>query len=469
MKKKLFVGPRIRRLRRDRGLTQAAMAEDLEVSVSYINLIERNQRPLTAELLLRMAQTYDLELASFAEEGGDKLFQRLSDAFRDPLFQQMEIRREDLSEMAAGNPVMAEAFTALYSAYRDTATRLAELQSARSDLAKSSPLEESRAFLKQHNNYFDMIDRAAEAMAQDMRLIEKGPWQALTERALDLHGLKVRVLPEAIMHGTLRRHDPHRREISLSESLDAASRHFQLALQLVFIELKSRIDTTLDTGKFSSENGRRISRLTLANYAAAAIIMPYTHFHKSAEELSYDIEALTRRYGVSFEQACHRLTSLQRDEQTGIPFFFLRVDTAGNVSKRYDGGNFPFARFGGACPLWNIHETFSRRRTILTQIIELPGGERFFSIARTVSSSAGHYQAAHSVRAVALGCSIQEAEKLIYTKNIDLEKAPAMPIGVTCRLCDRPDCGARAHPVLHHQLTHQDFRRDVVPFTFHVD
>ncbi|MEL7486073.1 MAG: short-chain fatty acyl-CoA regulator family protein, partial [Pseudomonadota bacterium] len=232
---------------------------------------------------------------------------------------------------------------------------------------------------------------------------------------------------------------------------------------------RDALDAAVNEARFKTDAGRRLARAALANYAAAAVIMPYDRFHQSAIALKFDIEALARRFGASFEQVCHRLATLQRPGAEGVPFFFLRIDAAGNISKRFSGGVFPFARYGGSCPLWNIHEAFRTPRRIFTQIVALPDGARYFSIARTVNSASSGFGTPIAERAVALGCDIAEAHRLIYADGIDLDAAAATPIGVTCRLCERSDCASRAHPPLKRRLIVDDHRRLRAPFSFAFD
>lgn len=467
-KRKLYLGPQIRRLRRERGLTQAQMAGELGVSPSYVNLVERNQRPVSADLLVRLAQSYDLDLSAFSENRADDLFASLNDAFADPLFQSAGVTREDAHELAAGNPVLGEAVAALYRAYRDAQSELFDARAAARS-GGADPVEEARTFLHANRNYFHALDEAGEKIAREADTPGQGLFPALSARLKNAHRLRVRVLPADVMSGAYRRLNRHSGEVLISESLDSASRAFHLALQLTLIEESAALDKLVNAAKFESDAGRRLARAALANYAAAAIMLPYEAFRKSAAELSYDIEMLSRRFGASFEQVAHRLTTLQRPGAEGVPFFFLRVDAAGNISKRYSADIFPFARYGGSCPLWNIHDTFKTPRKILTQILQLPDGSRYFSIARTVQSEAGGFGAPHAERAVALGCAIEHAGKLIYAKGVDLETAEATPIGVTCRLCERPDCAARAHPPLRRRLIVDEHRRLATPFSFSFD
>jgi predicted transcriptional regulator len=266
------------------------------------------------------------------------------------------------------------------------------------------------------------------------------------------------------MTGFLRRFEPHRREILLDETLDNAGANFQLALQVVYMEMTDIISEQLKGSSFETGSGEKLARRALANYAAGAIMMPYHAFARAAENKYYDIEVLMRQFGVSFEQVAHRLTTLQKAGDAGVPFFFIRLDAAGNVSKRLDGAGFPFARHGGSCPLWVLHKAFASPRQVMTQWVELPDGERFFSVVRTVTAGGGGYNRPSVERAIALCCSSQHAHKLIYAKDINISKVEPTPIGITCRLCHRADCLARAEPPIGRSLLPEDYRRPATPF-----
>lgn len=468
-RRKLYVGPQVRRLRRDRGLTQAQMAGDLQISPSYVNLIERNQRPVSADILIRLSSVYGLDLSHLATADSDALFSELAGAFADPIFKNAGASREDAFDLAAGNPVLGEAVAQLYRAWRSAQTELVEARAAGRGGADADPVEEARAFLQANRNHFPAIDAAAERIAGELSADGTSLIDALAARFAGRHRYKVRILPDEVMTGAYRRLNRHAGELALSERLDNASRVFQLALQLSLIELQGALDQTVNAARFTSDGGRRLSRAALANYAAAAIMMPYEAFLNAAKSLKYDVEAIGRRFGASFEQVAHRLTTMQRPGAEGVAFFFVRVDAAGNMSKRYSGDVFPFARFGGSCPLWNIHETFRLPRRILTQIIALPDGARYFSIARTVQGGAGGFNAPSAERAVALGCRIEDAGALIYAQGLDPERAAATPIGLTCRLCERIDCAARAYPPPKRRLVIDEQSRLAAPFSFAFD
>jgi predicted transcriptional regulator/DNA-binding XRE family transcriptional regulator len=463
--RRLYVGPSLRRIRRDRGLTQSDMAADLEVSPSYIALLERNHRPLSAELLLRLAQTYQIDMSTLADNGSDDAV-RLQNVLKDPLFADIELPSLETTDVVTNFPGIAEAFLRLFTAYQEEHLALADRGAEGRPAAAGGkgaeppdPVAESRRFLAARRNSFPLLDDMAERLAQSI----KGN-DGLVGYLAARHDLRVRRVPPEVMVGSTRRLDPHRKQILLDDEMDGASQNFQLALQLAYLEMGKEIDTVLHDGSFTTEAGERLTRRALASYAAAAVLMPYSAFAKAAEARHYDVEALGRQFGASFEQTAHRLTTLQKPGQERVPFFFIRVDEAGNVSKRLDSAGFPFARHGGGCPLWNVHHAFRTPREIVTQWLELPDGERFFSIARTVTAGGGGFGRPRVDRAVALGCAAEHAVKLIYTQGRPAEAAT--PIGVTCRLCQRAECTARSAPPIGRQLLPDDIRRTSAPFGF---
>ena len=460
--RRLYVGPSLRRLRRDLGLTQSDMAQDLEVSASYIALLERNHRPLSAEMLVRLAQTYRLDVAALAAESGDDSA-RLQAALRDPMFGGIELKALEVADAAANFPGVTEAFLRLYTAYREEQLALADRSvDGREGEDASDPVAESRRFLAARRNSFPLLDDAAERLAQTVAADE-----GLAGHLKARHGLRVRRLPPDVMTGATRRLDRHRREVLLDDTLDGASQSFQLALQTAYLELEAEIGEVLAEGAFETEGGQRLTWRALASYAAAALLMPYTAFARAAEARRYDVEALARQFGASFEQTAHRLTTLQKPGQERVPFFFIRVDEAGNVSKRLDGAGFPFARHGGGCPLWSVHQAFRTPRQIVTQWLELPDGQKFFSIARTVTAGGGGFGAPRIERAIALGCAEEHAHRLVYAAD-HRGGGPeqATPIGVTCRLCHRAECAARSAPPIGRQILPDDYRRTLAPFGF---
>ncbi|WP_308910804.1 helix-turn-helix domain-containing protein [Pseudokordiimonas caeni] len=469
--KKIFAGPRIRRLRRELGLSQAQMSAALGFSTSYLNLVERNQRPVSAQFLLRLAEVYDVELATFAGTDEARAFADLTEIMADPMFKPLGLTRGDMQDMADAAPKGIEAFNLLYSALRQARQAASDLSNQVVDRTGTAtetvvPVDEVRDWLHDRRNYFPELDEAAESLHTELGLDRDDPFLLLSARLDEEHGVRVRIMPHEVMPETLRHFDFHRRQLQLSELLDRPARQFQIAFQLALLEQRPLIQRLSEVPTFQTDEAHRVLRISLANYFAAALIMPYGRFLKDARALKYDVEHLGRRYGCSFEQVCHRLTTLQKPGERGIPFFLVRVDKAGNVSKRYSAGRFHFTRFGGTCPLWSVHDTFTTPGRIVTQIIEMPDRTTYFTVSRTVRRVGAIFGAPDQQVAIGLGCDIGHARELIYAKGHDLENIDATPVGPDCRLCERPNCPQRAHPPLTRALILDERSRGISSYRF---
>ena len=464
--KPLYLGPRLKKLRRELGLTQAIMATDLDISPSYIALMERNQRPVTADMLLKLATTYRIDVGELADADADETSARLQGALKDPIFADIDIEPLDIEDIATSYPGIAEAMLRLHTAFGEDQLALAERRETRlgqgGEAGASDPVGEARAFLAARRNCFPELDDSAAEAARTLT-----DFAAMRDYLQTEHGLDLRLTDDGILRGALRWHDYHRRRIYIAERLDLSGRRFQAALQIAMLEQDAAIDALLAGGRFANQDTARMVRRALQSYWAAAVLMPYRAFARAAQELRHDVEALAARFSASFEQAAHRLTTLQRPGEEGVPFFFLRVDRAGNVSKRLDGAGFPLARHGGACPLWNVHTAFDRPGIVDAQLIELPDGERFVSIARTVQGGGGGFARPSVTRAVALACSAQHLDRLVYADV--LEGSDPTPIGVACRLCHRPRCIARSAPPMGREIVPSTYRESGVPFDFSID
>jgi predicted transcriptional regulator/transcriptional regulator with XRE-family HTH domain len=459
--KGVYLGPRLRRLRRELGLTQMEMAGDLEVSPSYIALMERNQRPVTAEVLLKLARAYTMDLSDLAGDDTADHAARLRSLLKDPLFADIDIHPGELGDIVSSFPGFSEAMLRLSTAHREAQLALADNRpSPRKGLPEAvDPLAATRRFLAARRNCFPALDAMAERLAA--KIAEKGGMQAYL---LERHSLRVRRMPPEVMSDSLRRHDRHRRDILLDTTMSAASQTFQLAIQLSHLEFGGDIASAVKEGGFTDESSTRIATRALASYCAAAMVMPYAAFAKAVDSCRYDVEWLSRQFGVSFEQAAHRLTTLQKPGQEKVPFFFIRVDVAGNVSKRLEGAHFPFAVHGCSCPLWSLHHVFRRPDEVLTQWLEFPDGQRFFSIARTVSTGGGAFGEPRVEHAIALVCEARHADRLVYHQPQKAEHPT--PVGTTCRLCHRINCAARAEPPIGRQIIGDEYRRTRTPFGF---
>jgi len=463
-------GRRIRAARVEKGLTQAALAGRLGVSASYLNLLEHDRRSLSAALLLRLAQALDLDVRSLDPRGSARVAADLSELFTDPMFEGQTPSAHDIEEIATGMPVLAEAILALYRAHRsarESADMLAERAVDRIDLGGTDrshlSSDEVSDFITRSGNYFPALEETVERVWRDASLhVGDDFFGSLAVYLEARHGVRVRVLEVRHMGGAVRRFDPERRELHLSEVLRRGSRNFQLAHQIGLLAGSPAIDEIVRSAGFGSEASRFLCRVALANYFAGAILMPYEPFLRAAQAERYDIDLLGHRFRSSFEQVCHRLTTLRRPNAEGVPFYFLRIDIAGNVSKRYSPGRLHFPRFSGLCPLWNVHAAFLRPGMMNVQLSRLPDGATLFSVARTVRKHYGGYHARNVLYAIGLGCDLAFAKELVYSDGVDLtHPEAAVPVGITCRSCEREHCEARAFPSLRKPLRVDENARGV--------
>ena len=457
---KLFAGHRVRRLRRGAGLTQAAMAERLDISPSYLNLIERNQRPLTAGLMLRLADLFDFDPRSLAADepggGGEALRRRLAD----PLFADLSIDRTEVEEWLAAAPGGAEAFARAFDRLREGG-----------DGTAAAPEDEAIAAVRREierwRNHFADLDATAEALADTLRLEDADLYGAIAERLRVKHRLAIRILPIDVMPDRLRRLDLHARQLQLSEMLDPASRSFQVAFQLAALEAKSEVDALVAGAAFGQRTAERLYRRHLFSYFAAALLMPYGRFIRACERTGYDLDLLQRRFNAGFEMVAHRLTTLSRVGARGLPFFMVRIDRAGQSSKSFAGASAArLVEAGTRCPLWRLHHAFDRPGELVRQLVALEDGSRWFTLARTVRPQSRSPTGVRAEFAIGLGVAADHAAALADTRGMDLKAGAATPIGLGCRHCTRPDCPQRAAPPIGRALLLNDRERGLTPFTF---
>jgi hypothetical protein len=448
-----LIGRTVRRLRTERDLSQQTLATRLGISASYLNLIEHDQRAVTASLLIKLAEILRVDLATLSGSAERQLEASMREAFADPALGADPVPEAEVAALAAGSPTAARAVQALYRAWRvarEDAAGIA-LPSGRRILL---PNEEARDLFDARMNHFPQVEQAAEAIAAELGAAPDGLNHAIAERLRQQHGVTVTVRQ---LDGALRRYDP--------ATLARESRSFQLAFQLALLEARAAIEAVLRDAAPSSPESAMLIRVGLLNYAAGALVMPYAPFLAAAQALRHDVAALAARFGVSFEQVCNRLATMQRPGARGVPFFFVRVDPAGNVSKRFSAAGFPFARFGGSCPRWVVHTAFATPGTIQVQVAELPDGAAFLCFARTVTRPAARWGDPAPMHVVAMGCAVAHAGDVVYADGLDLQRAK-VGIGLSCRLCDRPDCRSRAFPPLEHRLMLDPNSTGMSPYRF---
>lgn len=456
------IGRTVKRLRGERDLSQQALASRLGISASYLNLIEHDQRAVTASLLIKLAETLRVDLRELSGSQERQLETGLREAFSDPLLGADAVPEDEISSVAGGSPGAARAVLALYRAWRvarEDAGGIA-LPSGRRILL---PHEEARDLFDDRGNFFSVLETAAERLVSE--LAPGAPAEmnhAIAERLRGVHGVRVTV--EAL-DGALRRYDASARSLVLSESLPRESRGFHMAFQLALLEAREEVESVLADAAPSSAEAGMLIRIGLLNYVAGALLMPYAAFASAALSLRHDMEAVAARFGVSYEQACHRLSTLQRPGARGVPFFFLRVDPAGNVSKRFSAAGFPFARYGGSCPRWVVHTAFASPGAVRVQVAALPDGAAYLCFARAVVRPGHRWGEPGPVHVVAMGCALGNAGEVVYADGLDLERSK-VGIGLSCRLCDRPDCRSRAFPPLEHRLALDPATAGATPYRF---
>jgi predicted transcriptional regulator/transcriptional regulator with XRE-family HTH domain len=460
---KLYAGNRLRQLREERGLRQAELARELGLSSSYLNQIEHDRRPLTPAVLLRLTALLGLAGDAFAPESSARQLSDLAEAAEDALDGEHVPATE--IEKLAGLPTVARALLVLHRRQRDSAAQARALAGTGGGWAPM-PYEEVRDFFYDLDNHVGELEVAAERLVAEEHLTPGHTAAPLTERLRSRHGIAVEEAPHEATSGLLRSYDHSSRRLVLAAPLRPTQRAFQIATQIALLEHADLLDRLVGDGRFTAGEARALARIGLANYFAGAVLMPYESFRCSAEKFRYEIERLCVLFDVGFESACHRLSNLQRPGAPGVPFAFVRVDRAGNISKRQSASSFHLSRIGGTCPLWVTYEAFSSPGAVLRQVAEMPDGRRYFWLARTVRRSRGGYGTPGKVFAVGLGCELRHAGRLVYSDGLDLSAdAGAIPIGPGCRVCERTNCPQRAVPPAGRTIVVDEQRARFVPYT----
>ena len=468
---KLFAGQRLRRLREGAGTSQAALARAIAVSPSYLNQIERDQRPLPRRVLQRVCEHFGIGLDYFGEGDDLRRTQELREALSDPMFGGTLTDLAEIQRAVQATPELTRRFLVLHQAYR---ARGEELQGQPGGSASAAgplpPYEEVRDWVQSRLNHFNALDRAAETLYETAGFASATLREDIARRLAEVHGFAVASDASLLVQGTFWRLDRRARRLILAEGASAESRIFWTAHLLGLLEQRRVIDDEVHSGRLSSPEARALARVSLGNYFAGALMLPYRRFLDAAEATGYDIERLQARFGASFEQVCHRLSTLQRPGSAGIPFYFAKTDIAGNILKRSSATRFQFARLGGPCPLWNVYRTFASPGQILVQLARTPDEVAYLNVARTVIRGGGFHLARPRAVAVVLGCEVEHAARTVYAAGLDLGSADAaVPIGPGCRLCDREGCRHRAVPPVGRRLDVGSEDRGMVPYRIAAD
>lgn len=459
------MGVRLRRLREERGLTQTAVARALGISNSYLSQIEQNQRPLTVPLLLKLNAAFGVDVQLFSEDEEGRLISDVREALADGGDE--PISTAELRELALNMPAVGRALVSLHRKARQSAERAEAMalrlgEDAAGDAPARMPFEQVRDFFYSRRNHVAELDEAAERLYAAAGLAPRQVRPGLVAWLAERHGVRV-IFDET--DAAQRRYDVAHRTLYVSAFIKQGQQAFQMALQLAFLEAGEIIEGLIDAALLEERETRDLLRIGLAQYFAGALVLPYGDFLRQAEAYGYDIDRLGRHFGVGFETVCHRLSTLQRPGAQGVPFFFIRVDRAGNISKRQSATDFHFSRVGGSCPLWNVYEAFVQPGRVLTQMAQMPDGRTYLWIARTVGSLGPVYGAPGKTFAIGLGCDIRHAGRLVYSQGLNLsDQAVATPIGAGCKICERPACPQRAFPFIGRALQIDVDRSAATPY-----
>ena len=467
VQRKLFLGARLKRLRRERGLNQTQMADELGISSSYLNHLERNQRPVTAGILLRLAEGFDVDVKAFASEGGDSGgANQLTEIFSDPVLADLGVGRFELVELADNAPTVAEGIARLYTAFRQLQRQPDESESTGADpRVLITPEVWVRDYIQAQRNHWPEMEEASETLGGALN-DPLSVAETLRRRLKEAWGVEVRVVGPEILEDASQHYDPQRRVLMLSTLLRPENRQFGIAYQLALLEFGPIIARMLEAARPPDPGSRHLLHMSFANYAAGAIIMPYGKFLRAAEEHRYVIDRLCAQFGANVEQVAHRLTTLGRSGSRGVPFFMLRVDPAGNISKRYAGESFPFSHFGGTCPRWHLHNAFQTPGQTIRQLIETPDGQRFFTISRTIERPIRPDIRDDALLAIGLGCDVKYATRIAYADGLDLVNTEATPVGPACAICPRLQCAYRATAPAGRMLAVEENRKTISPYPF---
>ena len=462
-RQRVFAGTQLRTLRQRRGVRQAEMAQMLGISASYLSQLENDERHLTPALTDALRGAFPLDWADLAPADGNAITAALHEALADPQLGDT-MPGEQVERLVRQFPGFAESFVRLHALHAQTRLRLDMLdETIGTSLAAGGrlPWEEVRDWFHNANNYVDPLDRAAEALAADLAGRELSPRVQSMQTWLRANGVTIAWTGG----GPMRRFDAGRRHLELDSTQPIESGRFQLAYQVAALALSREIAAIVDAAALQSDAARHLLMIGLGNYAAGALLMPYERFREAARDLRHDIDRLRQLFHTSFEQCCHRLSTLQRPRARGIPVYFCRVDMAGNVTKRHSATRLQFGRFGGACPLWIVHEAVAIPDRIHVQLAEMPDGIRYVSIAKGLVKPSSSYYRPPRRYAVTLGCEATHAAEFIYADALNLGSDEAVSrIGASCRICPRDTCDQRAFPPSDKAIDVDPARREPVPY-----
>mgnify|MGYP001411954169 FL=1 len=451
----LKIGPKIKAFRRQLGLQANKFAEQLNISPSYLNLIESNKRKIDGDLLIKISKELRVDLSDLTSKSDINLENDISELLDDQLFEDLDILGPEVKDLVNTNPKIAKALIKLGDNYKqkdhEIINKVENISGKIIDSRKTSfPGEVISDFLQENKNYFPKLEDFANSIFEKVQKNNRTRYIALCDFLKKEYSITVKdIIPEEKKPFS-KVYDKKKKELLLSDYNSLETKKLHAAAQIAQEGAIEIINDYLSKFKFPSDESKRLTQVALLNYCGAAILMPYKLFHSECKKLKYDLQLLQNTFATSFEQVAHRVTCLQDESLPGIPFHFLRVDMAGNISKRFSLSGIEIPRYGGACPRWNVYSAFTRPGVIQAAVSKMTNGEKYVCIAKTVEKGVGRYGQSKSILSIGLGCEAKYAKEFVYTENLDIsDKKTEIPIGVSCRTCDRLDCSQRAFPPLH--------------------
>ena len=451
----LKIGPKIKAFRRQLGIQANKLAQQLGISPSYLNLIEGGKRKIDGDLLLKVCQELKIELSDLTTKSDLNLANNISELLDDELFEDLDILGPEVKDLVNTNPKIARALIKLGDNFKqkdhEMINKVENLSGKIIDNRKASfPGEVISDFLQENKNYFPKLEEFANTIFDKVQQSNRTRYIALCEFLKSEYSITVKdIIPEEGKPFS-KIYKKNKKELWLSDYVSLETKKLYAAAQIANEGAMQEINECLSKFKFPSEESKKLTQVALLNYCGAAILMPYKLFHSECKKLKYDLELLQNTFATSFEQVAHRVTCLQDPKLPGIPFHMLRVDIAGNISKRFSLSGIEIPRYGGACPRWNVYSAFTRPGVIQAAVSKMTNGEKYVCIAKTVEKGVGRFGRSKSILSIGLGCEAKYAKDFVYTENIDItDKKTEIPIGVSCRTCDRLDCSQRAFPPLH--------------------
>jgi XRE family transcriptional regulator, fatty acid utilization regulator len=449
----VLIGQRLRQIRLDRGLKQSDVAKQIGVSPAYLNLIEKGRRTIQFPLLWKALELLGQDLETFMSALGER---RPDDALAklldDPLAKTLELDEDDVARLQA-EPKAATTIAALFNLYKNTRAQLdtavAKLSAGDMPRTDYAPSDEVSDFLQAHKNFFPELEEEAVRIRRALALGRRVISDQLVQMLERQFGYRVEQVPPG-QGSVVRKIDREKRVVTMSTSLASQAQKFQLAATagLLVLDAGKLHDRLVAETRRRHAETERLIKIHLANYFAGALLLPYDDFFREAQRTRYDVEALAESFEASYEACAHRLCNLSDPRRPGIPLHFLRVDVAGNISKKYSATGIKFPHGSGSCPKWAVHQAFLTPSLVTRQYSVMPDGATYFCFAKVAIQPQQGSLVRGTTYSIGLGTNADAAKHLAYAQDLPSQdlKRVAIPTGVTCRFCERTDCNQRAAP-----------------------